>query len=80
MSKADHYTQVTMHAPAAAAAGGRRVHVAFVPSKLAVVGKRLRIDSVPGDWTVVERGQTLPADQVEAKSRDYLHQREASDV
>lgn len=72
-----HYTQVTMRGLGAAAG---RVYTAWIPSGFARVGKLLKIDGRPGVWRVDERHDTVRADWIEERSRDYLHQREASDV
>lgn len=75
---ASHYTQAELRHPDDD--GGERVHVAFLPSVMAKAGRRLRIDGMPGTWTVTARYETKPAEWIEPKSRDHLHQREASDV
>lgn len=77
MSVLRHYTQATMHGLDEAA--GQR-HVAWIPSEHARLGRKIRIDGLAGRWLVVERGDTKTAEWVEPKSRDHLHQREASDV
>jgi hypothetical protein len=68
-----HYTQAEM-------ASGSHRHIAWIPSQFAKIGRELRIDGVAGIWRVTARYDSQPADWVEARSRDYLHQREASDI
>lgn len=77
MTVVHHYTQITLHGLDEAA--GRR-HVAWIPSERARLGGKVRIDGMAGRWLVVEWHDTITADWVEAKARDHLHQREASDV
>ena len=42
-----------------------RQYVAWIPTKLARVGKHVIIDGVPGLWLVVEAGEARPAYIVE---------------
>ena len=55
-------------------------YVAWIPSKFAVVGKKITIEGKDGTWQVVERYSSKDAKYVEECSRDYLRQREASDI
>lgn len=60
-----------------------KTDVAWIPEKYAKIGKviKLKIDGVWEDgWKVVFLGAKSPAKEVEDKSRDYLKQRESSDV
>jgi hypothetical protein len=58
----------------------RLEYVAWIPKKKAVVGKWLRIDKMRGNWQVEEVWATKDAAEVNVRSRDHLHTREASDV
>lgn len=62
-----HYTQVEL----AGLGPPVRVHVAWIPSQFAKVGRRLRIDGLDGDWIVSERYDSKPAEYVEAKAREH---------
>jgi hypothetical protein len=53
--------------------------IAWIPSKFAVVGKWLKLRGENG-WHVLMAGHTLPSDYVRDHERDYLTQREASDI
>ena len=46
--------------------GGVRIHVAWVPAKLAMIGKHVTIDEMPGRWKIVGAGDPRPAYIVEA--------------
>lgn len=41
-------------------------YVAWIPTKMAVIGKHILIDSVPGRWLIVQAGDPRPAFIVEA--------------
>lgn len=75
-----HYTQCLLLSTDEASASMCLNHVAWIPSMFAIIGRRLFIDGLPGKWEVLERYETKEAKFVEPKSRDYLHQREASDI
>jgi hypothetical protein len=55
----------------------------WLPESKAIVGKWLEL-KIRGKWVngwqVTETWSRRPAEQVEDKARDYLHQREASDA
>jgi len=53
--------------------------VAWIPSRFAVVGKYLKLRGENG-WLVESAGHTLPTRYVVDHERDYLTQREASDI
>lgn len=55
-------------------------YVVWVPSSLAKIGKTLLPESHPGEWKVVGRYSTMDFTAADAKSRDHLKQRQASDV
>lgn len=75
-----HYTQCLLLSTDEASASVTLNHVAWIPSSFAIVGRRLFIDGLPGKWEVLERYESKEASEVELKSRDYLKQREASDI
>ena len=77
MSNAGHSTQCKMLGLDEAEG---QVHVAWLPSRFAVVGKLIDIDGMAGRWRVVERYESKPTEYVYERSRDYQRQREASDV
>jgi hypothetical protein len=58
--------------------------VAWIPEKFAVIGKQVRIKQEDGTWDsgwmVAKRYAKMEEDEVEAAERDYLIQRESSDV
>lgn len=51
----------------------------WIPSQFAVVGKYLRIKGQNG-WRVISVGGTLSGKYLLKHERDYLTQREASDI
>ena len=53
---------------------------AWIPTQFAQVGKKIRVDGRGGVWTVTEVGSVKSEKDANADSRDYLKQREASDV
>lgn len=57
--------------------------VSWIPEKHAVVGKYLKLksrkDTWSDGWEVIYAGPRRPADYVEPRSRDYIHQRKVSD-
>lgn len=75
-----HYTQCRFLSTDEASALVSLYHVAWIPSQFAVIGKRLFIEDMPGIWEVIERYETKEKEYVEARSRDYLNQRKASDI
>jgi hypothetical protein len=78
--KNQHYTQCTMHK---ATETGTLIDVAWIPSEFAHIGRHLviRVKGVwVSGWYVVSKGSARPAHWVEAHERDYLKQREASDI
>lgn len=58
---------------------GRTKQVAWIPTELAVKGKVLEIKGERG-WRVIGVGATVDESYVKEHERDYLKQREASDV
>jgi len=52
---------------------------AYIPEEFAKNGKILRIKEDNG-WVVKNVGTRLNEEQVIERSRDYLHQREGSDI
>lgn len=60
--------------------GGYRYDVAWLPTTFATIGKIIEIDGREGKWTVVSIGTTKGEKEALADSRDYLKQREASDI
>ena len=75
------YTQCTLRRPTE---NGYSVDTAWIPSEFAKVGKIIKIkqadDSWEDGWKVVSTGTTRSAEWLQGHERDYLHQREASDV
>jgi len=72
-SKVEHYTQCTMSRVSGTA---RHIHVAWIPSQFAKVGRHLEIkinDEWTGPWLVDHRGSTMESAAVEEKSREYKH-------
>lgn len=60
---------------------GDRFHIAWIPERFAVANKNIIIDSLDGDWKVIEIGSAKMAEEyVRDRSRDYLRTREASDI
>jgi len=61
-----------------------KVHVAWIPEKYAKAGKYIKIKQEDGawddHWLVTSVGCKKEASSVEINSRDYLKQREASDI
>lgn len=68
MSKSETYTQCILRK-------GAQEHVAWIPTEFASVHSTLR-----DGWKVMATYVTKHKDYVLTKSRDYLNQREASDV
>jgi hypothetical protein len=59
------------------------VEVSWIPAKYAVVGKELRIREGKvwrAGWKVIHTYSTKLEHQLLDHERDYLHQREASDI
>lgn len=58
--------------------------VGWIESHLAVVGKPVRMKLDDGTWetgwNVIEVWTTAPSEVVKERERDYLRQREASDI
>ena len=64
---------------------GHNVMVSWIPSSIAKVGTRVRLKSSNKEewsdpWMVMEVWRTLPYTKLLAHERDYMHQREASDI
>jgi hypothetical protein len=61
-----------------------QVDVSWIPERYAQRGKMLKLKNVEGvwenGWEVVALHTRRRFDELELKERDYLHQREASDV
>lgn len=59
-------------------------HTAWIPSEYAQIGQAVQIERIPGKWedgyVVAEVFGTRTAEQIEAHERDYLKQRQASDI
>lgn len=77
MTKEQTYTQCKY---AQETATGKKFDVAWIPSNFAKVGKKIRIDDKDGVWTIESVGSTKSAKTAMEDSRDYLKQREASDI
>jgi hypothetical protein len=58
---------------------GTTRRTAWLPQKFAVVNRVLKIKDEDG-WRVEICGEKMEEKEPEERSRDYLHQREASDV
>jgi hypothetical protein len=58
--------------------------VSWIPSHLARVGRTVKLQDDEGNWsegwTVVEVYQTCPTNEAVERSRDWKHQRKASDI
>ena len=52
---------------------------AWIPERYAVVDKYLNVRGQEG-WRVVYVGHRLEKEKAEARERDYIHQREMSDI
>lgn len=76
------YTQCILHRDLGG--GSTSIQTAWIPSEFAQVNKhialRLEDRSWQSGWIVVSKGSTKSAKRVEADERDYLKQREASDI
>ena len=62
---------------------GDRILVSILPEKFAVKGKFLKLkdnEIWEDGWEVLEVWAFLRKEEVLLKSRDYLHQRDASDI
>jgi hypothetical protein len=60
--------------------GDVAVHVAWIPSDKAIIGKVLRIRDMPGEWMVRETySQQRAEDRIEGET-DYKRHRKATDV
>ncbi len=63
---------------------GPTVTVRWIPTRYAVKGHYLKLKGSDGAWTdgwqVVETWKTLPTEVVTARERDWVHQREVSDI
>ena len=60
-----------------------QTNIAWIPEKFAVMNKFVKIKTENGwdeGWQVTYVGAKQKADLVEAKERDYLRQRKASDI
>ena len=75
------YTQCVLKRPSD---GGFLVDNAWIPSEFAKLGKVLKIkqdDNIWQDgWKVTSVGTTRNIEWLQTHERDYLHQREASDI
>lgn len=49
------------------------IHTAWIPRSFAKVNKKIRIDSLPGLWTVMACWETKDAAFIEEFSRAYKH-------
>lgn len=74
------YTQCIYTQPVTSNTNAIRVGTAWIPTQFAKVGKKIRIDGKDGVWTVTGVGSTKSKEYAERASRDYLKQREASDI
>jgi hypothetical protein len=59
---------------------GDRIHTAWIPKRFAVKGKRLIIDTMPGDWTVFATYATMELSEAHERSQDYAKHRDFSDA
>jgi hypothetical protein len=62
---------------------GHKIYVAWIPEKFAIKGKVLKLklnDIFEDGWEVIFVGSRQEAEIVEENERDYLKQREISDV
>lgn len=57
---------------------GEREKTAWIPTEKAKIGKLLRIGR--RTWCVEAKYATMPSPEAMERSRDHLHQREASDI
>lgn len=64
--------------------GGELQHIAWIPEHLAVVGKKVyfgkKTDKPDRLWTVTSVSGRISGDYLSEHERDYLTQREASDI
>lgn len=72
-SNDEYYTQCELRS-------GKYKDVAWIPSCFAEIGKMLLIDGYKNGWTVTQVFTTEKKEIINLKSRDYLKQREASDI
>jgi len=62
---------------------GNRVQTSWIPEKYAKKGKILKLkddDEWTDGWEVINVGSRMESKQVHERSRDYTHQRKASDI
>ena len=52
----------------------------WIPTPLAVVGKRVVVKATGKEWTVTERGATWPEERVLDYERDYISMPTVSDA
>lgn len=69
---AQRYTQCRLK-------NGRSQQVAWIPTEFAIKGKTLEIKGERG-WRVISIGSTVDESYVREHERDYMKQREASDI
>lgn len=85
MARHASYSQCCLKRKDKTAPCGEKILVSWIPSDIAIVGKQVKLRNSSKEewsepWLVYEVWATSSGDIVEAKSRDHLHQREASDV
>lgn len=63
---------------------GESHYMAWLPTKFAKKGKYVKIKknglNFEDGWLIVEAYSTLDSEYIARRSRDHLHQREASDI
>jgi hypothetical protein len=62
---------------------GHKIYVSWIPEKFAIKGKVLKLklnDIFEDGWKVIFVGSRQEAEIVEENERDYLKQREVSDI
>jgi hypothetical protein len=50
-----------------------QIHTAWIPNKFARINKKIRIDSMPGIWTITNTHETKSYEYVNSKSQEYKH-------
>ena len=56
------------------------VHTAWIPSKFAKKGKKVRIDGMDGLWTIEDAGTTRSEDYLLKNKDNYRTHRKATDI
>jgi hypothetical protein len=80
MAKIKYYVQCRMEKKTDT---GTKIHVAWIPEKFAQVDRwiKLKLDGVwENHWRVAETWEKKDEAYVLGQERDYLHQRDVSDV